>query len=107
MEPAHVTNSPAFSTVASPAAVAPHAASSGSGATSAPATTYERLAAIGGDASAAAIGGGRRGRGGGVDIGRILMWAGLGAAAALTIPPLAFLGPIGGAVAGAVLSFVL
>jgi hypothetical protein len=39
---------------------------------------------------------------------RTLVFAGLGAAAACAIPPLAFLGgPIGGAIAGALLSFVL
>lgn len=39
---------------------------------------------------------------------RTLMFAGLGAAAAMYIPPLAFLGgPIGGAIGGALLSMVI
>lgn len=45
---------------------------------------------------------------GGVNIGRMVLFAGLGAAAAAVIPPLAVLGgPIGGAVVGALISLVL
>ena len=44
----------------------------------------------------------------GINIGRMAMFAGLGAMAAMYIPPLAFLGgPIAGAIAGAVLSLII
>ena len=44
----------------------------------------------------------------GVNVGKMAAFAAVGAAAAMYIPPLAFLGgPIGGAVAGALLSLVL
>lgn len=69
-------------------------------------------------AGAESIGGGppkhANGRGGlsfkigGINIARMAVFAGLGAAAAAVIPPLAVLGgPIGGAVVGALLSLVL
>ena len=45
---------------------------------------------------------------GGVNVGRMVMFAALGAAAAAVIPPLAVLGgPVGGAIVGALISLVV
>lgn len=45
---------------------------------------------------------------GGINVARMAVFAGLGAAAAAVIPPLAVLGgPIGGAIVGALLSLVI
>ena len=91
---------PALRTVAPPVAAAPAPASPIAGAS----------------AGIAAGGGGHEDGGGGFLSGllhrifnpRTLIFAGLGAAAAMYIPPLAFLGgPIGGAIGGALLSMIL
>jgi hypothetical protein len=63
----------------------------------------------GNQATQATGGGGHGGfRIGGINIGKMVAFAALGAAAAAVIPPLAVLGgPIGGAIIGAMLSLVI
>jgi hypothetical protein len=84
-----------------------------------PATLPTAASAVGGGGHGVGHGQGHAGGGGGIGgflsgvIHRIfspktLVFAGLGAAAAACIPPLAFLGgPIGGAIAGAVLAQII
>ena len=63
--------------------------------------------AAAGPSTAATVSGGGLGVHLSIPIPKVLVWAGLGALAGAFIPPLAPLGAVGGAIAGAAISLIL